>query len=140
MDMIAFYSEKSGLDSYFAVDDIRLYSNISVNAEKTDGLVVGIDFSGDPNAGDGAEFIPVFEEGRLQGLKLALHLAETDDKGVFSTTLSREYSIAAETFSLSDQQMWDLSYRSIDFIFSGEHVKQMLRKKWTDSKDGLSVK
>ncbi|XP_052792072.1 uncharacterized protein LOC128226221 [Mya arenaria] len=29
---IAFYSEKSGLDSYFAVDDIRLYSNISVNA------------------------------------------------------------------------------------------------------------
>ncbi|XP_052766225.1 adenosine deaminase-like protein isoform X1 [Mya arenaria] len=187
--------------------------------EKTDGLVVGIDFSGDPNAGDGAEFIPVFEEGRRQGLKLALHLAEvpapeetwkilqvtpdrighgtclqpdtggskqledfvtrhriplelcltsnivgktvegydnhhfqywydlghpcvicTDDKGVFSTTLSREYSIAAETFSLSDKQMWDLSYRSIDFIFSDEHVKHMLRKKWTDSKDRLSVK
>ncbi|KAH3830226.1 adenosine deaminase-like protein isoform X2 [Dreissena polymorpha] len=176
--------------------------------KKTEGLVVGVDFSGDPSVGDGSDFIPVFEEARRHGLKLALHLAEvpapdetwkllqlppdrighgtclqpevggtqqlvdfvtakriplelcltsnivgrtvpdydnhhflfwydrrhpcivcTDDKGVFSTTLSNEYSVAADTFNLSRDQVWQLSLDSIDHLFSDDEVKRKLRHK-----------
>ena len=60
---------------------------------------------------------------------------QTDDKGVFSTSLSEEYSIAADTFSLSRQQMWDLSYKSIDYIFADDSVKKSLQRKWTKLKE-----
>lgn len=59
----------------------------------------------------------------------------TDDKGVFSTSLSEEYSIAAETFGLSRRQIWDLSFNSIDHIFANETVKTELREKWTKLKE-----
>ena len=60
---------------------------------------------------------------------------QTDDKGVFSTSLSEEYSIAADTFSLSRQQMWDLSYKSIEYIFADDSVKKSLQRKWTKLKE-----
>ena len=60
---------------------------------------------------------------------------QTDDKGVFSTSLSEEYSIAADTFSLSRQQMWDLSYKSIDYVFADDSVKKSLQRKWTKLKE-----
>lgn len=44
--------------------------------KSTQGLVIGIDFSGDPKVGDAADFIPVFLDAAKRGLKLALHLAE----------------------------------------------------------------
>ncbi|KAK7116274.1 N6-Methyl-AMP deaminase-like [Littorina saxatilis] len=44
--------------------------------EETDGLVVGIDFSGDPAVGNAADFIPVFLSAKQKGLKVASHLAE----------------------------------------------------------------
>jgi adenosine deaminase len=62
---------------------------------------------------------------------------QTDDKGVFSTTLSAEYAIAAATFDLSRQDVWDLSYASIDHIFADDSVKQTLRAAWQQSKSDL---
>uniref|UniRef100_A0A0B7APX1 Adenosine deaminase domain-containing protein n=2 Tax=Arion vulgaris TaxID=1028688 RepID=A0A0B7APX1_9EUPU len=44
--------------------------------KETDGLVVGIDFSGDPKVGDALDYIPVFLDAGRRGLKLGLHLAE----------------------------------------------------------------
>uniref|UniRef100_A0A4X2KG52 Adenosine deaminase domain-containing protein n=1 Tax=Vombatus ursinus TaxID=29139 RepID=A0A4X2KG52_VOMUR len=58
----------------------------------------------------------------------------TDDKGVFATHLSQEYQLAAETFGLTQTQMWDLSYDSINYIFASSSTKSELRKKWNNLK------
>ena len=55
---------------------------------------------------------------------------QTDDKGVFSTSLNEEFCIAASTFQLSSDQLWDLSYNSIECIFEDEAIKDILRAKW----------
>lgn len=39
-------------------------------------LCLGVDFSGDPNIGDGSEFVDVLRKAKQHGLKLALHMAE----------------------------------------------------------------
>ena len=56
-------------------------------------------------------------------------LLQTDDKGVFSTSLSEEYSIAAHTFSLSTTDLLELSLDAVDYIFD-EDIKQELIKLW----------
>ncbi|XP_013848550.1 adenosine deaminase-like protein isoform X2 [Sus scrofa] len=58
----------------------------------------------------------------------------TDDKGVFATHLSQEYQLAAETFNLTQSQVWDLSYESISYIFASDSTKSALRKKWNQMK------
>lgn len=51
-----------------------LWSNSkSINLPK---LCVGVDFSGDPHAGDGRAYVDVFKKAKRSGLKLALHMAE----------------------------------------------------------------
>ncbi|XP_066491393.1 adenosine deaminase-like protein [Tiliqua scincoides] len=42
----------------------------------TDGVVVGLDFSGNPAAGHGKDFLEPFLEAKKAGLKLAVHLSE----------------------------------------------------------------
>ena len=61
----------------------------------------------------------------------------TDDKGVFSTSLSQEYLLAAETFDLTKEQVWDLSYNSIDHIFAESEIKDALRAEWKALKESL---
>ncbi|XP_054944255.1 N6-Methyl-AMP deaminase [Physeter macrocephalus] len=58
----------------------------------------------------------------------------TDDKGVFATHLSQEYQLAAETFHLTQSQVWDLSYESISYIFASDSTRSDLRKKWNHLK------
>nr|KAF6482899.1 adenosine deaminase like [Rousettus aegyptiacus] len=58
----------------------------------------------------------------------------TDDKGVFATHLSQEYHLAAETFNLTQSQVWDLSYESIDYIFASDSTRSELRRKWNHLK------
>ncbi|XP_020737150.1 N6-Methyl-AMP deaminase isoform X1 [Odocoileus virginianus] len=58
----------------------------------------------------------------------------TDDKGVFATHLSQEYQLAAETFHLTQSQVWDLSYQSISYIFASDSTKADLKKKWSHLK------
>ena len=59
---------------------------------------------------------------------------QTDDKGVFATSLSREYAVAAETFSLTQKNLWDLSYDSINYIFADDALKAQLRTTWNHLK------
>ena len=59
---------------------------------------------------------------------------QTDDKGVFATCLSQEYQLVAETFHLTQSQVWDLSYESISYIFASDSTKADLRKKWSHLK------
>ncbi|XP_008820558.1 adenosine deaminase-like protein isoform X1 [Nannospalax galili] len=61
----------------------------------------------------------------------------TDDKGVFSTYLSQEYQLAAETFNLTQSQVWDLSYESINYIFASDNTRSELRKRWNHLKPGV---
>lgn len=64
-------------------------------------------------------------------------VAQTDDKGVFATTLSEEYALAAQTFHLSPDQIWSLSFTALDYIFADGDVKERLRKKWVEIKSSL---
>ncbi|KNC76385.1 hypothetical protein SARC_11113 [Sphaeroforma arctica JP610] len=58
----------------------------------------------------------------------------TDDMGVFSTTLSHEYAMAARKLDIPQPRIWDLSYRTIDFIFAEVEVKDQLREIWNSEK------
>lgn len=51
----------------------------------------------------------------------------TDDSGVFSTSLSREYAIAANAFGLSRQQLVELAEGAIDHTFLSAAEKAQLR-------------
>lgn len=55
---------------------------------------------------------------------------QTDDKGVFSTSLSEEYQLAASTFDLQPSDLRRLSLSSIDSAFCDEQSKEKLREKW----------
>lgn len=58
----------------------------------------------------------------------------TDDKGVFSTTLSNEYKIAAEECGMSVDEVFVLSRNAIDSIFANNNIKCLLRSKWDNWK------
>lgn len=56
---------------------------------------------------------------------------QTDDKGVFSTSLSEEYYLAAQTFELSKRELWELSLTAVNYIFEDDSTKECVRKLWT---------
>jgi len=51
----------------------------------------------------------------------------TDDSGVFGTTLSREYALAAVAFRLGLPQLLRLASAGVDHAFAGPEVKALLR-------------
>ncbi|GFY48444.1 adenosine deaminase-like protein [Trichonephila inaurata madagascariensis] len=55
----------------------------------------------------------------------------TDDKGIFNTTLSKEYCLASNHYSLTKEDMFNLSYNSINYIFSDDS-KDELRSLWKE--------
>lgn len=190
-----------------AKETVKLAQEFFLSAED---IVLGVDLSGAPAAGQAKDFMEPLLEAKKAGLKLALHLSEipnqtketqallnllpdrighgtflnssdeeslqlvdfvrhhqiplelcltsnikcqtvpsydqhhfgfwysighpsvicTDDKGVFATSLSQEYKLAAETFHLTQSQLWDLSYESINYIFASDGIKSELKKKW----------
>lgn len=59
----------------------------------------------------------------------------TDDKGVFSTSLSEEYSICGRTFHLTCSQLWRISLNTVDYCFANELVKKSLRDKLLNFKN-----
>lgn len=65
---------------------------------------------------------------------MCCYFLQTDDKGVFSTSLSEEFHIAAQTFNLSKDQLWNISLQSLDYIFADEKTKEYLKQKWFSSK------
>uniref|UniRef100_A0A8B9L220 Adenosine deaminase domain-containing protein n=1 Tax=Astyanax mexicanus TaxID=7994 RepID=A0A8B9L220_ASTMX len=190
-----------------AMETVKLAEDFMLSSN---GVVVGLDLSGDPTVGHGRDLLPALQKARNCGLKLALHLSEipsqkeesellldlppdrighgtflhpevggsdtlvdkvckqkipielcltsnvtgqtvpsydqhhfkywytrghpcvlcTDDKGVFCTDLSQEYQLAASTFRLSQEDVWDLSQQAIHCSFAPEPVKQQLEQKW----------
>ncbi|XP_057369753.1 adenosine deaminase-like protein isoform X1 [Daphnia carinata] len=64
----------------------------------------------------------------------------TDDKGVFSTSLSQEYLILMHTFNLPLSLIWSFSLRSLAYTFAAESENTYLRKvwdKWEQNNTGL---
>ncbi|XP_058072583.1 N6-mAMP deaminase [Magnolia sinica] len=52
----------------------------------------------------------------------------TDDPGVFSTSLSQEYKLAASTFGLGKDEMFQLARNAVEFIFADDGVKKALKE------------
>eukprot|EP00850_Spirogloea_muscicola_P001660 SM000006S19425 [mRNA] locus=s6:588855:599099:- [translate_table: standard] len=50
----------------------------------------------------------------------------TDDCGVFSTYLSREFALAAAAFDLNKQDLKELALRSVNYVFAPSSIKQQL--------------
>ena len=51
----------------------------------------------------------------------------TDDKGAFSCSSSEEHSRAMELLKITEDDMFALSLKAIDYIFADEHTKNSLR-------------
>lgn len=54
------------------------------------------------------------------------NVIQTDDKGVFDTTLSREYELTGKYFSLTQRQLKDISLKSVQYAFATEMEKAVL--------------
>ncbi|XP_071479126.1 N6-Methyl-AMP deaminase-like [Diadema antillarum] len=80
--------------------------------------------------------VPVLENHHLRFWHRKSHpcVICTDDKGVFSTTLSEEYLLAATTFGMSRRDLWSLSEGAIDHVFASEEVKGLLHRVWKDTR------
>ncbi|KAK7264500.1 hypothetical protein RJT34_32109 [Clitoria ternatea] len=63
----------------------------------------------------------------------------TDDSGVFSTSLSNEYKIAASSFGLGKKEMFELSKNAIEFIFADNVVKKELRNFFNSAAKNLEL-
>lgn len=51
----------------------------------------------------------------------------TDDSGVFATSLSREYALAAGAFKLSERQLTALALKAVDYCFLEPSDMHVLR-------------
>ncbi|XP_024138582.1 adenosine deaminase-like protein [Oryzias melastigma] len=60
-----------------AMETVKLAEEFMLSS---DGLVVGIDLSGDPTVGHGKHFLPALERAKNCGLKLSLHLSEVQSQ------------------------------------------------------------
>ncbi|XP_071369994.1 N6-Methyl-AMP deaminase isoform X1 [Centroberyx affinis] len=56
-----------------AMETVKLAEDFMLSS---DGLVVGLDLSGDPTVGHGKDLLPALQRAKSCGLKLALHLSE----------------------------------------------------------------
>ncbi|KAG2232793.1 hypothetical protein INT48_008719 [Thamnidium elegans] len=92
--------------------------------------IVAIDLCGDVHTGSFENLRPAFERAQANGLP-------TDDKGVFFSDLSNEYKLASEVFKLTHEELFEISLRSIDAIFSDEKIKNELRRQWLDWKENF---
>ncbi|KAI4298661.1 hypothetical protein L6164_032194 [Bauhinia variegata] len=63
----------------------------------------------------------------------------TDDSGVFSTSVSNEYKIAASSFGLGKREMFELAKSAVEFIFADDAMKNDLRKIFDSSVKNLGL-
>jgi len=54
----------------------------------------------------------------------------TDDKGIFATSLSKEYQIAGDAMNLTRKQLFDWSKKTINYIFADQESKHKLIDIW----------
>lgn len=43
----------------------------------------------------------------------------------------------ARTFNLTEEQVWNLTFQSIDYIFGGENLKADLKELWRTEKEKI---
>ncbi|KAG8039258.1 hypothetical protein G9C98_003565 [Cotesia typhae] len=74
------------------------------------------------------ETVPSLSEHQFSYLYQANHplCLATDDKGVFNTTLSQEYKLAADTFNLTKEDLKKLVRSSVEFAFISQQEKEKL--------------
>ncbi|XP_033341871.2 adenosine deaminase-like protein [Megalopta genalis] len=72
--------------------------------------------------------VPSYESHQFKYLHEAGHpiCLGTDDKGVFHTTLSREYEIAGSTFGLGQEDLVRLCSSSVEYAFAPDEEKKAL--------------
>ncbi|PON38398.1 Adenosine/AMP deaminase domain containing protein [Parasponia andersonii] len=63
----------------------------------------------------------------------------TDDVGVFSTSLSGEYKIAASAFGLGKRELFQLARNAVEFVFADDLVKSDLREIFNSAAKRLDV-
>ncbi|CAO3634378.1 unnamed protein product [Cunninghamella blakesleeana] len=80
--------------------------------------------------------VPTFEDHHIKNLLLEDHpfILCTDDKGVFFSDLSNEYKIASDVFNLSREQLYEASFKAIDYIFGNQEFKDKLKTIWANWK------
>lgn len=67
---------------------------------------------------------------KLSGyLKKNCTMFQTDDKGVFHTSLSKEYEIASSTFALGQKELVKLCTSSVRYAFATAEEKNVLLSK-----------
>lgn len=59
---------------------------------------------------------------QLTSTEINIYFIQTDDKGVFMTTLSDEYYIAAKTFGLNKEDLWQISSKAMEYTFD-QYIK-----------------
>lgn len=65
---------------------------------------------------------------KLVPLFFKLTVVQTDDVGIFESSLSNEYFLAAQHFDLTYSELVVLSYSAVNAIFGGEQEKRRLRR------------
>jgi adenosine deaminase len=63
----------------------------------------------------------------------------TDDQGVFQTSLSKECAIAAQAFQLTEDDLWTLVLRSVDYTFLSKGAKAELTDLMQRRRDASST-
>ncbi|KAK1307927.1 hypothetical protein QJS10_CPA09g01225 [Acorus calamus] len=78
--------------------------------------------------------VPSYDDHHFIDLYNAKHplILCTDDPGMFSTSLSREYYIAAKTFGLSKSQLHEMAMNAITYAFADGKVKKALEEIFKD--------
>jgi len=62
-----------------------------------------------------------------------------DDKGVFSTTLSHEYAVAAQSFQLDRRTLFDLARQAMEYSFAGDDIRTIVQQLFKASEYVLFV-
>jgi adenosine deaminase len=68
-------------------------------------------------------------------LSLSLYNTQTDDYGVFQTTLTRELTIAADVYGLSREELIDLTENANKYSFARPHERQLIGDKIEEFKN-----
>ncbi len=63
----------------------------------------------------------------------------TDDQGVFQTSLSKEYAIAAQAFHLTEDDLWTIVLHSVDYTFLSKGAKAELTDLMQRRRDASST-
>lgn len=57
-----------------------------------------------------------------------MEILQTDDKGVFGTTLSKELNLANQHFGLTKSDLYEMTVKSINYTFASDKEKEDLRQ------------